>query len=119
MRFYCLKTQSEVLLYSLHGLFGDGIGSFASVLQYGRGLGRQIQELVYGIYEPYCKLPADERRILALRYWQKMEVPDVAAELMFSESTVYRHISRALSRLYRPVLEVQPLLEDWRMGALK
>lgn len=74
---------------------------------------------IHGIYEPYCKLPADERRILALRYWQKMEVPDVAAELMFSESTVYRHISRALSRLYRPVLEVQPLLEDWRMGALK
>ena len=72
-----------------------------------------------GIYEPYCELPADERRILALRYWQKMEVPDVAAELMFSERSVYRHISRALSRLYRPVLEVQPLLEDWRMGALK
>lgn len=80
---------------------------------------RRLSALMLGIYEPYCELPADERRILALRYWQKMEVPDVAAELMFSESTVYRHISRALSRLYRPVLEVQPLLEDWRMGALK
>ena len=44
---------------------------------------------------------------------------DVAAELMFSERSVYRHISRALGKLYRPVLDVQPLLEDWRMGALK
>ena len=57
--------------------------------------------------------------MLALRYWRKLEVPDVAAELMFSNSTVYRHISRALGKLYRPVLDVQPLLEDWRMGALK
>ncbi len=80
---------------------------------------RSLSALVFGIYEPYCALSADERRVLALRYWRKMEVPDVAAELMFSERSVYRHISRALNRLYRPVLDVQPLLEDWRMGALK
>lgn len=80
---------------------------------------RRLSALMLGIYEPYCTLPDEERRILALRYWRKMEVADVAAELRFSERSVYRHISQALNRLYRPVLEVQPLLEDWRMGALK
>ena len=80
---------------------------------------RRLSALMLGIYEPFCALSPEERRVLALRYWRKLEVPDVAAELMFSNSTVYRHISRALGKLYRPVLDVQPLLEDWRMGALK
>ena len=107
-------------------LYGERVDGGEEVYAGDRYLGRyddpvmrSLWELVYGIYEPYCKLPEEERRILALRYWQKMEVPDVAAELMFSNSTVYRHISRALGKLYRPVLDVQPLLEDWRMGALK
>ena len=80
---------------------------------------RRLSVLMLGIYEPFCALSPEERRVLALRYWRKLEVADVAAELMFSERSVYRHISRALGKLYRPVLDVQPLLEDWRMGALK
>ena len=80
---------------------------------------RRLSALMLGIYEPFCALSPEERRVLALRYWRKLEVADVAAELMFSNSTVYRHINRALGKLYRPVLDVQPLLEDWRMGALK
>ena len=80
---------------------------------------RRLSALMLGIYEPFCALSAEERRVLALRYWQKLEVADVAAELMFSERSVYRHINRALGKLYRPVLDVQPLLEDWRAGALK
>ncbi|WP_158095898.1 sigma factor-like helix-turn-helix DNA-binding protein [Cloacibacillus sp. An23] len=100
---------------------GGGVTSAADryLERYDDSVLRRLSALMLGIYEPYCKLPDEERRILALRYWRKMEVADVAAELRFSERSVYRHISQALNRLYRPVLEVQPLLEDWRTGALK
>ncbi|WP_352401582.1 sigma-70 region 4 domain-containing protein [Synergistes jonesii] len=80
---------------------------------------RKLKSLMSGIYEPYCELEEKERRILALRYWQNMEVSDIARELGFSESNVYRYIGGALRRLYCSLLSVQPLLEDWRAGKLK
>lgn len=80
---------------------------------------RKLQALADGIYTAYDELPPAERRVVALRYWQNLDVPDVARELMFSESNVYRYIRSALGYLYRQVLNVQPLLEDWRTGRLK
>lgn len=80
---------------------------------------RRLSALMLGIYEPFCALPAAERQVLALRFWQGMEADDVAAALMFSSRTVYRITARALERLYRPVSSVLPLLEDWRAGALR
>lgn len=80
---------------------------------------RKLQALVEGIYTAYGGLPPAERRVVALRYWQNLDVPDVARELRFSESNVYRYICSALGYLYRQVLNVQPLLEDWRTGRLK
>lgn len=80
---------------------------------------RKLKSLMSGIYEPYCELEGQERRILALRYWRNMEVSEISRELGFSESNVYRCISGALRRLYRPLLSVQSLLEDWRAGKLK
>ena len=41
---------------------------------------RRLSALMLGIYEPFCALSPEERRVLALRYWRKLEVPDVAAE---------------------------------------
>ena len=80
---------------------------------------RKLQALADSIYTAYYELPPAERRVIALRYWQNLDVPDVAHELMFSESNVYRYIRSALSYLYRQILSVQPLLEDWRAGRLK
>lgn len=80
---------------------------------------RKLQALVDGIYLAFNGLTSAERRVLALRFWQEMEVSEVARELMFSESSVYRHINRALFCLYRPILNVAPLLEEWRGGRLK
>lgn len=80
---------------------------------------RKLQALADSIYTAYYELPPAERRVIALRYWQNLDVPDVAHELMFSESNVYRYIRSALSYLYRQILSVQPLLEDWRTGGLK
>ncbi len=80
---------------------------------------RKLQALVECIYLAFNGLTAAERRIVALRYWRDMEVPAIAHELTFSERHVYRAIDRALFCLYRPVLEVQPLLEDWRRGSLQ
>ena len=100
---------------------GGGFGSAGDryLERYDDPVLRRLAALLRGIYEPFCELPEDERRILALRYWRKMEVAEIADELKFSESTVYRYISRALRRLYRPLLRIQPLLEDWRCGAIK
>lgn len=80
---------------------------------------RKLRALADGIYTAYCDLPSAERRVVALRYWQDLDVPEVARELKFSESNVYRYIRSALSYLYRQVLNVQPLLEDWKAGRLK
>ncbi|WP_288333385.1 sigma factor-like helix-turn-helix DNA-binding protein [Cloacibacillus porcorum] len=80
---------------------------------------RDLKALLDGIYGPFSRLSAEERSVLALRYWRKLDVAAVARELTFSERNVYRVTSRALGRLYRPVLEVQGLLEDWRVGRLK
>ena len=100
-------------------LYGERVDGGGASCAGDRYLDRYDDPIMRRLSEPFCALSPEERRVLALRYWRKLEVADVAAELMFSERSVYRHISRALSRLYRPVLEVQPLLEDWRMGALK
>ena len=80
---------------------------------------RNLHALVEGIYLAFNGLTSTERRIVALRYWRNMEVPTIAHELRFSESNVYRVTNRALCCLYRPVLNVQQLLEDWRVGKLK
>ena len=85
----------------------------------GARLMRDLKALLDGIYGPFSRLSAEERSVLALRYWRKLDVAAVARELTFSERNVYRVTSRALGRLYRPVLEVQGLLEDWRVGRLK
>lgn len=87
--------------------------------RYNDPLLRKLQALVEGIYLAFNGLTSTERRVIALRYWQNMEVPSIARELTFSERHVYRAINGALCCLYRSVLEVQPLLEDWRVGRLK
>lgn len=97
----------------------DGCAAERYLDRYDDPVMRRLSALMRGIYEPFCALSPDERRVLALRFWRKLDVADVAAELKFSERNIYRHISRALGKLYRPVLDVQPLLEDWRAGALK
>ena len=79
----------------------------------------KLASLLNGIYGPYRELPKSERRALALRYWQKMDVGEVAHELGFTERHVYRLLAGALDRLFKPLLPVQPLLEEWRTGALK
>ena len=87
--------------------------------RYDNKLLRKLVALLNGIYAPYCQLSAPERRVLALRYWQKMDVASVARELTFSESHVYRIQQKALDALYKPLLSVQPLLEEWRRGEMK
>ena len=87
--------------------------------RYNNRLLNMLVALLNGIYAPYCQLPAPERRVLALRYWQKLEIGEVARELGFTERHVYRLLGSALDRLFKPLLPVQPLLEEWRTGALK
>ncbi|WP_281679791.1 sigma factor-like helix-turn-helix DNA-binding protein [Synergistes jonesii] len=100
----------------------DGGGAVAAgdryLERYNDPVMRKLSSLMSGIYEPYCGLEGQERRILALRYWRNMEVSDIARELGFTERHVYRLLNSALSRLYRPLLSVQSLLEDWRTGCL-
>lgn len=80
---------------------------------------RKLFALLEGIYEPYSGLAESERRVLALRCWQNMDVPEIAPELGFTERHTYRLLDSAFSRLYQPLLSVQPLLEEWRCGHLK
>ena len=79
----------------------------------------KLQLLFEGIYFAFNGLTSTERRVVALRFWQKMEVFEVARELGFSERSLYRQVGKILTTLYRPILDLQPLLEDWRAGALK
>lgn len=80
---------------------------------------RKLSALLTGIYDPFCGLPPAQRRVLVLRYWQKMEITEIAQELLFSERSIFRIVARALEDLYAPLLAVQPLLEEWRAGRLK
>lgn len=100
------------------GASGDGAAD-RYLDRYNDPVLRKLQALVEGIYLAFNGLTSMERRIVALRYWRNMEVPAIARELTFSERQVYRTIYSALFCLYRPILEVQPLLEDWRMGSLQ
>ena len=101
----------------------DGGGAVAAgdryLERYNDPVMRKLKSLMSGIYEPYCELGGLERRVLALRYWRNMEVSEISRELGFTERHVYRLLNSALYRLYRPLLSVQSLLEDWRTGRLK
>ena len=77
---------------------------------------KQLSEAIYGAYN---ELSSEQKRTVALRYWQKLNVCDIAMELKFSERSVYRCINSALYKLYKPILEIESLLEDWRIGAIK
>ena len=77
---------------------------------------KRLSEAIYGAYNELTK---QQQRAVALRYWRHMDIIEVARELMFSESSVYRCINSALHGMYKSILEIQPLLEEWRIGRLK
>lgn len=47
------------------------------------------------ILELVRRLPAKEREVLLLFYWQEMDVNDIAAALAINRATVYRRLERA------------------------
>jgi len=57
------------------------------------------------------KLPAEDRLILRLRYWDGASVADIARHLSVPQKPLYRRIDRALSAL-RTHLELQGISRD-------
>jgi len=56
----------------------------------------------------YRRLPADERRLLALRFGRRMSVAAIATLLGQRAKPLYRRIERILARLRRTMEEMQP-----------
>lgn len=76
-----------------------------------------LKTIIEAIYDAYRNLSEEQRRAIALRYWRNMEICDIAHELTFSERNVYRCIDRALHHLYSPILNIQPMIDEWRAGS--
>ena len=57
--------------------------------------------------------------MVALMYWQRLDAEAISGEIKFSVRRVYQLRNEALNLLYRPFLEVQELVEEWRLGRVK
>lgn len=54
---------------------------------------------VVSLLAAFGRLPADDRAVLALRFWLDLTVPDVAAALGIRDGTAKARLHRALARL--------------------
>lgn len=48
-----------------------------------------------GILDEVRRLPAKEREVILLHYWQNMDVEEIASALTVNRATVYRRLERA------------------------
>ena len=48
-----------------------------------------------GILDEVRRLPAKEREVILLHYWQNMDVEELASALTVNRATVYRRLERA------------------------
>ena len=80
---------------------------------------KALKTLNETIYSAYISLPNTERRIIALNCWRRCEVPQIASELKFSTSQTYRLKTQALIKLYKPLLPIAELIDDWRHAKLQ
>ena len=71
------------------------------------------------MYEAFKGLNERQRRVVALMYWRRLDAEAISGEIKFSVRRVYQLRNEALNLLYRPFLEVQELVEEWRLGRVK
>ena len=80
---------------------------------------RALETIVNAVYEAFKGLNERQRRVVALMYWQRLDAEAISGEIKFSVRRVYQLRNEALNLLYRPFLEVQELVEEWRLGRVK
>ena len=51
------------------------------------------------ILDEVQRLPAKEREVILLHYWQEMDADEIASALSINRATVYRRLERARQRL--------------------
>ncbi len=51
------------------------------------------------LYDQVCALPRAQREVILLRYYQDLDVREIAAALGHAETTIYRRLKRALRTL--------------------
>ena len=80
---------------------------------------RALETIVNAVYEAFKGLNERQRRVVALMYWRRLDAEAISGEIKFSVRRVYQLRNEALNLLYRPFLEVQELVEEWRLGRVK
>ena len=80
---------------------------------------RMLERIVTVVYEAFNGLNERQRRVVALMYWQRLDAEAISCEIKFSVRRVYQLRNEALNLLYRPFLEVQEQVEEWRLGRIK
>lgn len=120
-----VKLLEDIDLMSLAGacLYDERVTGGTGELKADRYIDRYnkasvvaLKTIIEVIYDAYRSLNEEQRRSIALRYWRNMEITDIARELTFSERNIYRCINSALHNLYRPILSIQPMIDEWRAG---
>jgi len=73
-----------------------------------------LQKIIDVVYSGFKRLSDKHRRVIALEYWRRLEVEEVASELKFTPRYTYQLRSEALIALYKPCLSIADLVDDWR-----
>jgi RNA polymerase sigma-B factor len=109
------ESSAAYAAVSLHALpGGTGVGLADRLAEVDPGLDRvEDRVTVSGLL---YRLPARERRILALRFYGNRTQAEIAAELGMSQMHVSRLLSRALTWLREAMLSEAP--QHWRAGPI-
>lgn len=75
---------------------------------------RKLQRIVDSFFPAFKDLKTAESRILALYYWEEMEISAICNELDFSYRYVQRQKSAALYKLKRVCMDLISDVDEWR-----
>jgi len=75
---------------------------------------RKLQRIVDTFYPAYRELTPPESRVVALYYWDDMEIAEMTIELDFSYRYIQRLKAAALYKLKRACMDIISDVDAWR-----
>ena len=73
-----------------------------------------MYRLVVAFYSAYRELTPPERRVVALLYWDGMEIAEMTYELDYSYRYIQRLKAAALYKLKRACMDILSDVDAWR-----